>query len=74
MKLPIFVKGNNNDKYQDDLNQTLDGSLSDNGWTFPRLTTAQITAIAPQMPNGTTWYDTDTHELKYIKNGVVTPI
>lgn len=42
----------------DDLIQTLQAGLSNNGWTWPRLTTAEITAIAPQMPGGTVWFNT----------------
>lgn len=60
--------------YNDELNQVLQNALSDNGWTVPQLTTAQITAIAPKMPSGTLWYDIDTNQLKGKINGVVTVI
>jgi len=60
--------------YNDELNQALQNGLSNNGWTVPRLTTAQITLIAPKMPDGTLWYDKDTNQLKGRINGVVTVI
>jgi len=60
--------------YNDELNQALQNGLSDNGWTVPQLTTAQITAVSSLMPNGTLWYDTDTNQLKGKINGVVTVI
>ena len=43
------------------LNQSMLGALSDNGWTFPIKTTAQITALAAGtvLPNGTVWFDSD---------------
>ena len=58
--------------YQQDFNQTLRDGLSDNGWTVPQLTTAQLTTqlvlnpadgnlttLKDLMPNGTLWYVTD---------------
>lgn len=50
--------------YNDTLNQSLNNGLSDNGWTVPQRTTAQITAIEPNMPLGTLWFDTDIAKLK----------
>lgn len=60
--------------YNDQLNRVMQDGLSDNGWTVPQQTTANITTIAPDMPNGTLWYDTDTNELKGKINGVVVVI
>lgn len=57
--------------YEDQLNQAMQNSLSDNGWTLPQQTTANITTIATDMPDGTMFYDTDTNEFKIIVNGVV---
>lgn len=58
--------------YQQDFNQTLRDGLSNNGWTVPQLTTANLTTDAIQnpadgtettlsvlMPDGTVWYVTD---------------
>lgn len=58
--------------YQQDLNQTLRDGLSNNGWTVPQLTTAQLTVqqilnptngllttLSAFMPDGTIWYVTD---------------
>lgn len=47
----------------DQLFQALQNGLSDNGWTLPQITAAQLTDIAPRMPNGTMWYETDNHEM-----------
>lgn len=50
--------------YNDELNNTLRNGLSDNGWTIPEVTSAQLTEILAlpddqQMPNGTIWYVSD---------------
>ena len=46
-------------RYNENLNREMQNALSDNGWTVPQQTTANITTIAPSMPNGTIWYATD---------------
>jgi hypothetical protein len=74
MNIPGILPGQDENLYQSELNQNMQGALSNNGWTVPNQTTANITTIAPSMPNGTMWYDETSHQLKYIKNGVVTPI
>lgn len=50
--------------YNDELNNILRNGLSDNGWTIPEVTSAQLTSILAlpadqQMPNGTIWYVSD---------------
>ena len=50
--------------YNDELNNVLRNGLSDNGWTIPNITDAQLTALEAlpafdQMPLGTVWYVTD---------------
>ncbi len=47
--------------YNDELNNILRNGLSDNGWTLPEVTSAQLTAILAlpldqRLPNGTIWY------------------
>ena len=47
--------------YNDELNNVLRNGLSDNGWTLPTVTQAELAAImalpADQaMPDGTIWY------------------
>ena len=47
--------------YHDELNNVLRNGLSDNGWTLPVVTQAQLAAIMAlpsdqQMPDGTIWY------------------
>jgi hypothetical protein len=84
MFIPIFVNVKAIDQdgyytpdfqiYEDTLNQSMRGALSDDGWTLPQLQTAQITQIAPQMPNGTLWYDKDTDEIKAKVGGSVVVI
>lgn len=65
--------------YNDELNTNLRGALSDNGWTLPQQTQAQIeaSATAPSTPttqpapDGAMWYDTD-NDLFVIKiNGAL---
>lgn len=50
--------------YMDELNQALQNGLSDNGWTLPQVTAAQLTEIFAltgdrEMPNGSMWYVLD---------------
>lgn len=47
--------------YNDELNNILRNGLSDNGWTIPQVTSAELAQIQalPKdqlMPNGTIWY------------------
>jgi hypothetical protein len=58
MDLPTYITNQNQENFNEELNQTLRDNLSNNGWIFPSLTTAQIIAIEPQMPNGTFWFNT----------------
>ena len=72
--IPAYVLMSREDEviYQQDFNQTLRDGLSNNGWTVPQLTTAQLTTQVIQnpadgssttlralMPNGTLWFVTD---------------
>jgi len=50
--------------YNDELNNVLRNGLSDNGWTLPEVTSAQLTQILAlpldqRLPNGTIWYVSD---------------
>jgi hypothetical protein len=71
--------------YNDELNTILRNGLSDNGWTIPEVTSAQLTSILalgttsvgtlsqPQqvMPNGTIWYVSDKPPLTPLNELVV---
>jgi hypothetical protein len=48
--------------YNDTLNNVLRNGLSDNGWTLPTVTAAQLTEIVAMTPtpiDGTIWYVSD---------------
>lgn len=56
--------------YNDELNNVLRNGLSDNGWTLPTVTQAQLAAIMAlpsdqAMPDGTMWYVHDTGTAVY---------
>ena len=57
--------------YYSTLNQSMQGALSDDGWTFPQVTGAQLTDLAPDMPDGTGWYETDAHVVVFKINGAL---
>jgi hypothetical protein len=75
MDLPTFLDIDNDDSqraYQQELNQSLRTGLSNNGWTVPQVTNAQLTTtpvidpatgasttLAAMMPNGTLWFVLD---------------
>ncbi len=82
MDLPTYLDIEDKDSqvtYQQDLNQTLRTGLSNNGWTIPQLTHAQLTAdvvtdpstgvpttLAALMPNGTIWFITNATPPCYV--------
>ena len=54
--------------YNDELNNVLRNGLSDNGWTFPEVTSDELAEIMAlpedqQMPIGTVWYVSDRPDL-----------
>ena len=55
--------------YNDLLAQSLQAGLSDNGWTFPPITAANLAIIAPSASDGTAWYESDAHEIVFKING-----
>lgn len=57
--------------YQTNLNQALQGAISDNGWTLPQQTTDNISEVSTNMPDGTMWYDSDTNSFKVKIDGTV---
>lgn len=90
MIIPTFVSVQYVDKegyltsqmqmYNDELNNILRNGLSDNGWTLPTVTQAQLTAIRAlpsdqALPNGTIWYvhdaNTAVYEVVVLINGAL---
>ena len=78
MIIPTFVTGQAVDEdgyltpqmhlYNDELNNVLRNGLSNNGWTLPVVTQAQLTLImslpiTQALPNGTMWAVQDTPDL-----------
>lgn len=57
--------------YTDELNQALQNGLSDNGWTVPNQSAANITSVSATMPDGSMWYDTDGHKMVFKLNGAL---
>jgi hypothetical protein len=57
--------------YNDELNNILRNGLSDNGWTLPQVTQAQLNEIqaftgTEAMPDGTMWVCTDVSPMQLI--------
>lgn len=71
MNIPPFSMNQNDTFYQQNLSQTLQDGLSDNGWTLPQQTTDNIVTASSEMPDGTMWYDSDSHEFKVKIDGTV---
>ena len=57
--------------YHDLLSQSLQNGLSDNGWTFPPITAANLTIVAPLMPDGTGWYESDAKVIVFKLGGAL---
>lgn len=70
MRVPMFIAGYNDD-YHQDLNAELLQNFGPDGLVLPPRPTAKITVIAPNMPNGTIWYDETTDEVKVKRAGTV---
>jgi hypothetical protein len=58
--------------YNDELNNVLRAGLSNNGWTLPTVTQAELTAIRAlgpptdqPLPDGSVWYVHDDDNLVY---------
>lgn len=76
MNIPTFLHGTNeqNQAFFEELFQTLLQGLSNNGWTVPNLSTADITSVEPSMPLGTIWYNTNLNKLQVKTSGGVETI
>lgn len=59
MNIPTYIKNSNQENYNEELNQSLRGGLSNNGWTAPQILNADLLLVAPLMPDGTIWFCTD---------------
>ena len=57
--IPTYIRNSNQENYNEDLNQSLQSWLSVNGFPVPQITAANLTVIAPSMPNGSVWYVVD---------------
>ena len=79
MDIPTYVEMSDQTIYHQDFNQTLRTGLSDNGWTVPQLTSAQLTTdsvlnpstgqptvLSQLMPDGTIWFVTDATPPAYV--------
>ena len=78
MDLPTYIKGQDQDNYVEEFNQTILQGLSNNGWTVPQVTNSQltidnviaadgsITTLDVLMPDGTLWYVTDSVPPAYV--------
>ena len=84
MNIPVFQNNqmveqsgkltNEQQLWFDSLIQSMQAALSDNGWTVPTHTTADITELAKTMPAGTIYFDTDIAKLKVITAArIITP-
>ena len=63
MKIPSYSLNQNSDYYQEELSKTLQDGLSDNGWTPPVVTTSELVAVEPQMPDQTLWLNETDNEV-----------
>jgi hypothetical protein len=75
--LPTYVQQEDNNNYEQELNQTLRGWLSSNGWVLPSLDNLQVTALlATTIPPtvGTIWYNSDLNKLQFLGAGNTTQI
>jgi len=66
MQINTYIKNANQENYHELLNTTLQNGVSNNGWTVPQQTAANIALLAAVMPLGTIWYNMDTNKLQVL--------
>ena len=80
MDIPTYIQGDQTtqENYQEELSQTLQQGVGNNGFVIPSVTNAQLTTnvvVAPDgsltsllnlMPDGTLWYCTDAAPPCYV--------
>jgi hypothetical protein len=69
--IPTILKGEYEEDYQRQLNQSLLETLSNSGWTLPPLTNAEVATITSYtferiMPFGTQWANSDIGKMQFI--------
>jgi len=81
MLIPVFYNAQFTDKngnltpemqmFMDQLNQTMQDNLSNNGLVIPSITSANLALIEPEMPDGTAWLETTNNVLVIKINGAL---
>jgi hypothetical protein len=69
--IPTILKGEYEEDFQRQQNQTLREVLSVNGWTLPPLTNAEVAIVTSYtfervMPFGTQWANSDLGKMQFI--------
>jgi hypothetical protein len=69
--IPTILKGEYEPDFQRQQNQALLELLSNNGWTLPQLTNADVAIITSYtfervMPFGTQWANSDVGKMQFI--------
>lgn len=69
--IPTILKGPYQEDYHRQLNEVLIDSLSNNGWTIPPLSAAEVAIVTSYtferiMPVFTLWGNTDIGKLQFI--------
>lgn len=83
MDFDNYLRGTNEElhNYNEFINQTLRQGLSNDGWTVPALSSAQISTVAalltstglPYLPAGALWYDTTLKKLRFLADRGTSP-
>ena len=74
MGLPIYSMNQNDDFYDENLSKYLQDSLSEDGFVQPPKTSAEIADSSTNMPNGTSWYDSDLNKVVFKENGILVTV
>lgn len=68
MDIPSYVKLKDQEIFFEELVQTLQQGVGNNGFSIPALTTAQINAIAPTLSPGFQWFNTSLGKMQILIN------
>jgi len=61
IQIPTYVKNSDEENYNEELNQTLQYLIGQDGWKTPQITAANLAIVSadPLTPDGTQWYVVD---------------
>lgn len=64
VEIPTFIQQSSYSNYNEELNQTLRQLLGSDFWIMPSITTAQATALEPEMAIGAFFFNSNIGKMQ----------